>query len=143
MTPLIASSIAALSLLVSVLTFIFHRRDKSAEKLEKLQGSQERERAAQAQALRGVETAVHRRIDDLVKNTNSTEQENQRKLAGIDTRLATLDERVRNLPSHRDMQGVQESIAELSTLLGKVDTALKHTSETTLRINNYLMEKGS
>lgn len=141
MTPQIALVIAALSLIVSILTFIFHRRDKSAEKLAAMQAKQERAHADHVTALRNVETAAHRRIDDLVQHTNSSEQENLRRLAGIDTRLATLDERMKALPSHRDMRQVQDSIAELSTLVGKVDTALKHTSETTQRINNYLMEK--
>lgn len=145
--------IATLALAVSFLNLVFQRRDKSAEKFDafakKFESSindQKKQHTdelfSQAAALNRVEENAHRRIDDVIKLQNGNEQANLRRLSGIESKLSAVETHLKHTPDRHDLERVTNMLSTLGTTVARVEGVLKSNTDTTNRINQFLMEKG-
>lgn len=130
----IALLISAFSLLVSLVNLIANRRDKSVERTEKAVKEQK-------DALTLVDTTVHRRIDDLTKETASWQAQNTIRLTAIETSQATADERLKHMLDRRDLDVLQRSIADVANSVSRLGGQLETNTRLTERMNSFLMER--
>jgi hypothetical protein len=128
--------ISGLALVVAILTFAFHRRDKSSEKIDAMKTSQ-------AQSLKRIEDTLSSRIDANKQLQDERHQTNDVRLSKIEARLSGVDEALRAIPNHRDYDVLQNTIALQGQSIAKVQGALEANTRTVERMNQFLMERGT
>lgn len=128
--------ISGLALIVAILTFAFHRRDKSSEKVEALKTSN-------SAALKRVEDTLNSRIASTHQLQEERHATNVVALASINARLSGVDEALKNIPNHRDYDVLQNTIALQGQSIARVEGALDANTRTVERMNQFLMERGT
>ncbi|WP_421793942.1 hypothetical protein [Hydrocarboniphaga effusa] len=128
--------ISGLALIVAILTFAFHRRDKSSEKIDAMKTSQN-------QALKRIEDTLGDRIDANQQLQEERHRTNTDRLAKIDARLSGVDEALRAIPNHRDYDVLQNTIALQGQSIARVEGALEANTRMVERMNQFLMERGT
>lgn len=138
--PVIALLIAALSLLVSALSLFLGRKDKSADVVKALRGEIA---SSQKSALDRMESAFNSRLTNLEVLSAERHSTNVNTLALLSERLVRVDETVKQIPNHRDIDQLQNSISNLSGNVKKLEGALEANTRLSERINDFLMHKGT
>lgn len=137
--PELALLIASLSLMVSAATFFFGRKDKSTAIVDKLK---EELAASQKTALNRIETTLQGRIGQLEAVSSERHAANTMSLTEMREKLARVDETIKQIPNHRDIDQLQGSLSNLSNQISELKGAVGATTRMTERINEFLMQKG-
>lgn len=137
--PALALVIASLSLLVSAASFIFGRKDKSAAVVEGLKKDLAQ---SQANSLNRIEATLQGKITALESLGSERHSTNTSALTEIREKLARVDETIKQIPNHRDIDQLQNSIGALTSQVSELKGALAANTRMTERINEFLMHKG-
>lgn len=137
--PELALLIASLSLLLSAASFFVGRKDKSAAVVEALK----KELAdSQKRALDRIEASLQSRISQLEVLGSERHGTNVTTLANLGERMARVDEKLAQIPGHRDIDKLQESISQLASQVSNMKGSLDANTRITDRMNEYLIHKG-
>lgn len=137
--PALALVIASLSLVVSALSFFFGRRDKTADVIK---GLRSEIASSQKVAMDRMETTFNQRISNLEVLGAERHSINVTSLANLSEKLARVDETIKNIPNHRDIDGLQNTISGLTSQVSRLEGALEANTRMTERINDFLMSGG-
>jgi hypothetical protein len=121
--------ISVLALAVSILSMIFARRDKDAD--------------ARKKALDTLENNFRERVSQLDYTGNARYMETSSAMSGIENRLSRLEESVKQIPTHRDIDVLQNAIGLLGQSVAKLEGSVEQNIQSVGRITNFLLERSS
>lgn len=115
-------SIALAAFFVSLAAFAYARRDKNSD--------------AQKTALQKIEG----RVAEVQRVGDDRHAENLRRLETINSHLSGMDERLKHMPNHSDLSGLQNSIGLLGQAVAKLQGAQEASTRMGERMNDFLMK---
>lgn len=74
--------------------------------------------------------------------SGETERRTLERMDGLSMRLTSLEEAVKGMPSHRDIDVLQNSIALVGQRVAKLEGSIEANTRMCERINQYLLEGG-
>lgn len=148
----IVRSIAAiLAVILSLTALLVARSDKSREAAQNALSSMEKKFNEKVDnvsvvshgALTRVEHNLSKRIDESNTLGQTRFDAMNGQLQTLSTRFAGLDEALKSIPTHRDLDVIQNAIANMGNSLSKQQGALEANTRMVERMNQFLMEKGT
>lgn len=138
--PALALMISALALVISAASLFFGRKDKSTAVVESLKKELS---DSQRNSLNRIESTLQAKVASLEALGTERHTTNSNALTEIREKVARVDEMIKQIPNHRDIDALQTSITSLTSQVSKLEGALEANTRMTERINEFLMHRGS